>query len=243
MSSAKDAVSVLKDAHWGLHAHDSAENRSFFASVYLWMTIGLSLTGAVAAYIALNPAIGMVILGNHLLFYLLVGVELLLVIALVSVIQSLSPSMAAGVFLFYAVLNGLTMSVIFLVYTKASIASAFLVTAGTFGVMSLYGYVTKTDLTSLGNLCLMALLGLILASLVNLYFKNSAVLWVTTYLGVLVFVGLTAYDTQKIKQMDLLVAPGSEEEGREAVLGALTLYLDFVNLFLDILRIMGSRKD
>ena len=185
----------------------------------------------------------MLLAANRMVFFLLLGIELLLVIGLVSVVHSLSATSAAILFVLYAFLNGVTTSLIFLIYAKASIASAFFVTAGTFGVMSAYGYFTKTDLTSMGNLCGMALMGLVLASFVNLFFMNAAVLWVTTYLGVFVFVGLTAYDTQKIKQMDLLVAPGSDDERKEAVIGALTLYLDFVNLFLDILRIMGSRKD
>ena len=241
--SATDVASVLKDAHWGLHAHDSTENRDFIVSVYRWMTIGLAITGGVAAYVGNNPALLMLLAANRMVFFLLLGIELLLVIGLVSVVHSLSATSAAILFVLYAFLNGVTTSLIFLIYAKASIASAFFVTAGTFGVMSAYGYFTKTDLTSMGNLCGMALMGLVLASFVNLFFMNAAVLWVTTYLGVFVFVGLTAYDTQKIKQMDLLVAPGSDDERKEAVIGALTLYLDFVNLFLDILRIMGSRKD
>jgi uncharacterized protein len=135
------------------------------------------------------------------------------------------------------------MSVIFLIYAKSSIASAFFVTAGTFACMSAYGYATKADLTTMGNLCFMGLVGIVIASLVNLYFQNPAVLWATTYIGVLVFVGLTAYGTQKLKQLDLLLTPGSDEEEKESIVGALTLYLDFINLFLDILRIMGRKRD
>ncbi len=241
-NAAANAAAVLRDARSGLQAHDSAENRRFFAEVFGWMTGGLALTGAVAAYIGVNPILAPMILRDQVLFFGLLGVELLMVVGLVWLVNRLSASAAAGLFLFYSALNGVTMSVIFLAYAQSTIASAFFVTAGTFAVMSAYGYATQTDLTRVGNLCLMALIGIIIASVVNFFLHSRALGWATTYIGVLVFVGLTAYDTQKIRQMELIAVPGSDQERKEAVLGALTLYLDFINLFLDILRIMGRRK-
>ena len=144
-------------------------------------------------------------------------------------------------FLAYSFLNGLTLSVVFLAYTKSSIASTFFVTAGTFAAMSLYGYFTKKDLSSWGNLFFMALIGLIIATIVNVFWANTTLYWVTTYAGVLIFVGLTAYDTNRIKQM---LANQEVNEGTQklALLGALTLYLDFINMFLYLLRIFGDRR-
>ena len=144
-------------------------------------------------------------------------------------------------FLAYSFLNGLTLSVVFLAYTKSSIASTFFVTAGTFAAMSLYGYFTKKDLSSWGNLFFMALIGLIIATIVNVFWANTTLYWITTYAGVLIFVGLTAYDTNRIKQM---LANQEVNEGTQklALLGALTLYLDFINMFLYLLRIFGDRR-
>ena len=146
-------------------------------------------------------------------------------------------------FIIYSILNGATLASIFLVYTMSSIASTFFVAAGTFGVMALYGYVTKSDLTRIGNICLMALIGLIIATLVSMFWQNSMLQMIITYVGVILFVGLTAYDSQKIKR--LLTADGievTEETQKIALLGALTLYLDFINLFLYLLRLLGDRK-
>ena len=218
------------------------EERHFMTSVFGWMSLGLALTGLVAAYAASVPAVAQAIVSNRLVFFGLVILELALVFFLAGVVQStMSAAMASLMFLFYAAINGLTLSVIFLVYTQSSIATAFFVTAGTFGLMSAYGYFTKTDLTTIGNICFMALLGLILASVVNIWLHNPTLTWVTTYAGVLIFVGLTAYDTQKIKQM-FHGDEDSELEEKEAISGALALYLDFINLFLNILRIMGDRR-
>jgi len=145
-------------------------------------------------------------------------------------------------FLIYAVLNGLTMSIIFLIYTSNSIATTFYVTAGTFGAMRLYGYYTKKDLTSLGNMAMMALIGIIIASIVNMFLQNDMMYWIITYLGVAVFVALTAYDTQKLKELGSRGFTNDESMEKTSILGALTLYLDFINLFLFLLRIFGSRK-
>ena len=148
---------------------------------------------------------------------------------------------AGIVFLLYSVLNGLTLSMVFLIYTSSSIASTFLVTAATFGVMSAYGYMTKKDLTSIGNLAFMALIGLIIGSVVNIFLQSEIMYWVITYAGVLIFVALTAYDTQKIKRM-AAYDDTQEVSKKKSIMGALTLYLDFVNLFLYLLRFMGDRK-
>ena len=157
-------------------------------------------------------------------------------------IHKLSSYNAILLFLLYAVLNGLTFSVIFLVYTSESISSTFLITAGTFGAMSAYGFFTKKDLTKIGSLAMMALIGIIIASVVNMFFKNEMIHWIITYLGVAIFVGLTAYDTQKLKSIAANGFENEESMEKSAIIGALTLYLDFINLFLFLLRIFGTRK-
>jgi len=179
------------------------------------------------------------IVGNKLVFYGLMIGELILVFTLSAAIGRLSTGVATVLFLGYSALNGLTLSVVFLVYTADSIASTFAVTAAMFGAMSLYGYVTRRDLTSWGSFFFMGLIGILIASVVNIFLKSNAVSWVVSAIGVIVFTGLTAYDTWKIKA---LAAAGAE--GRKpAILGALTLYLDFINLFLMLLRLMGGRRD
>lgn len=219
------------------------EQAAFMSRVYAWMCLALVITAGVALYTASTPALFQQIFGNKLIFYgLLIG-ELGLVGWLSLAVGRMSAQMATLVFLGYSALNGLTMSAIFLLYTAGSIASTFLITAGTFGAMSIYGYFTKKDLTSLGNLLFMALLGLIIASVVNIFWQNSTFYWVTTYAGVLIFTGLVAYDTQKIKNMNIIGNEGTEEDRKEAIMGALALYLDFINLFLYLLRLFGSRRD
>jgi uncharacterized protein len=162
------------------------------------------------------------------------------VLGLSAGIGRLAPTTASALFIVYAALNGLTMAAIFLVYTRTSIASTFFITASTFGVMSLYGYTTKRDLTKMGSLLFMALIGLILASLVNFFLKSTALYWIITYAGVLIFVGLIAWDTQKIKRLSTQAT--DETSGRRiAIIGSLMLYLDFINLFLFLLRIFGKR--
>ena len=156
--------------------------------------------------------------------------------------MQMSAAQATGVFMLYSALTGVTLSFVFLAYTAASLTSTFLVTAGTFGAMSFYGYMTKRDLTAMGSFLFMGLIGIIIASLVNFFLQSPMVYWLGTYAGVLIFVGLTAYDTQKIKEMNILGNEGTEEDTKEAVRGALTLYLDFINLFLMLLRVMGNRR-
>jgi len=219
-----------------------AEQTRYLIKVYNWMGIGLLLTGIIAYITAHVPAIGGLIFSNQILFFGLIIGELVLVVQLARNAMKMSLTAAAASFLGYAFLNGLTLSFIFLLYTSSSISSAFIVTAGTFGVMSLYGAATKRDLTSWGSFFMMGLVGVIIASVVNIFLNSPAIYWVTTYLGVLIFVGLTAYDTQKILKMNIIGNEGTAEDTKEAIRGALTLYLDFINLFLLLLRIMGDRR-
>lgn len=218
------------------------DERAFVARVYWWMAVALCLTAVVALWTASTPALQQMILGNQVVFFGLIIGELGLVFYLSFRIAKMSVQAASVAFVVYSLLNGLTLSIIFLAFTAGSIASTFFVTAGTFAFMSAYGYFTKTDLTRIGNICFMALIGLILATLVNIFWNNSTLYWITTYAGVLIFVGLTAYDTQKIKKIGQMVDETSDEGKKAAVMGALTLYLDFINLFLMLLRIFGRRR-
>jgi hypothetical protein len=220
----------------------AAVQGEFIRRVYNWMVLGLATTALVALYTASNPALLGFIFGNSLLFFGLIIGQLGLVIVLSAAINRLQASTATLLFFLYAALTGLTLSVIFLAYTRASIASTFFVTAGTFGVMSIYGYTTQRDLTSWGSFLFMGLIGIILASVVNLFLRNETIYWVVTYAGILIFVGLTAYDTQKLKNMAAAGFADEETARKSAVMGALALYLDFINLFLLLLRVMGSRK-
>jgi FtsH-binding integral membrane protein len=214
----------------------------FVRKVYNWMGLGLATTAVVSLFTASSPAMLSLIFGNQLVFLGLILGELGLVVALSAAINRIQASTAVLMFFIYSALNGMTLSVIFLAYTQASIASTFFVTAGTFGAMSLYGYTTRRDLTSWGSFLFMGLIGVVLASLANLFFRSEAIYWVVTYCGVLVFVGLTAYDTQKIKAMAYQGFMDAESARKGAVIGALQLYLDFINLFLLLLRIFGRRR-
>ncbi|MBS1684614.1 MAG: Bax inhibitor-1/YccA family protein [Bacteroidetes bacterium] len=216
---------------------------TFISKVYSWMSLALLITGAVAAYIASSDALMEIIVGNRGVFYGLLLGELALVWVISAAINRLSATTATGLFILYSVMNGLTLSVIFLRYTASSIGTTFFVTAGTFAVMSVYGHTTKRDLTSWGNLLLMALIGLIIASVVNLFWQNSMFYWICTYAGILIFVGLTAYDTQKIKEYGAQGFSDSDSMQKGALIGALQLYLDFINLFLYILRLLGNRRN
>jgi Integral membrane protein, interacts with FtsH len=209
-------------------------------SVYRWMTFGLALTGFVALFIPQSIAIE--VAKNPMIFFgLLVG-ELVLVMIISLAVNRISAATATLLFLVYATLNGLTFSIFFLAYQLGSIAQAFFVTAGTFGAMSAWGYFTKRDLTGVGHFAIMGLFGLIIASIVNIFWANSTLYWVCTYAGVLIFTLLTAYDTQKIKRLGMAADASSEQGKKIAIQGALTLYLDFINLFLNMLRIMGKRR-
>ena len=214
----------------------------FMQKVYLWMTLALSLTGFVAYRTTQSEFLLGLIFGSSFGFIGIILVELALVFWISSGIQRISSNMAIGLFLLYSVLNGFTLSVLLIVYTGASVASTFFITAGMFGAMSVYGYSTKQDLSSWGNLLFMALIGLILASFVNIFLQSAGLYWIISYVGVLVFVGLTAFDTQKIKQLAAQVIAESEVGRKVAILSALTLYLDFINMFIFMLRIMGNRR-
>lgn len=207
--------------------------------VYAWMGLGLTVTAVMAMFTAASPQLFQAIVGNRPVFYgLLIG-ELVLVFTLSGAINRLGSGVATLLFLGYSLLNGLTLSVIFLAYTADSIASTFAVTALMFGSMSAYGYLTGKDLTSWGSFLFMGLIGIVIASLVNIFIMSDAVSWIVSAIGVIVFTGLTAYDTWKIKAL-----AASGVQGRNpAILGALTLYLDFINLFLMLLRFMGGRRD
>jgi uncharacterized protein len=218
---------------------------SFIRSVYNWMAIGLGLTALVAFYVSGSESLMRLIFSNPLIFFGLMIAELALVFSISARVHKMQASTATGLFVLYAALNGVTLSFIFIAYTSSSIASTFVVCALTFLVCSIYGMTTKKDLTSLGGFMFMGLIGIIIASLVNLFIKSSAMAMIISYVGVLVFVGLTAYDTQKLKTM-ALTQPADIEAAvvrKGAILGALTLYLDFINLFLMLLRIMGSSRD
>jgi len=215
----------------------------FIRRVYNWMGIGLATTAIVALFTASSQAMLQFIFGTPMVFFGLIIAELGLVIALSAAINRLQASTAALMFFVYSALNGLTISAIFLAYTQASIASTFFITAGTFGAMSIYGYSTKRNLTSWGSFLFMGLIGIILASVVNIFLHSESIYWLVTIGGVIVFVGLTAYDTQKIKEMAYQGFADSETESKGAVIGALRLYLDFINLFLLLLRLFGGRRD
>lgn len=219
------------------------QQRAFFYKVYGWMALALALTGLVAMQVASSAQLIKMIFGNPILFFGLIIGELILVFALSAGLRNMNPALATAMFFIYAGLNGVTMSIIFLAYTKTSIATTFFVTAGTFAAMCLYGYTTKKDLTKWGNILFMALIGLVLASVVNIFLNNPMMYWIISYAGVLIFVGLTAYDTQKIKQMSSHFQEGTDDFIRYAVMGALMLYLDFINLFMMLLRILGNRRD
>lgn len=214
------------------------EQNRFFRFVYAWMGAGLAITALLSVMTVSSPALMQAVFGNRMVFYALIFGELGLVVVLSAAINRLNAAMAVFLFVAYSALNGVTLSVIFMAYTSESIASTFLVTAATFGAMSIFGVVTRRDLTSWGSFLFMGLIGVVIASLVNLFLHSEMMYWVSTYCGIIVFVGLTAYDTQKIKMLGRQGIGGT----KPAILGALTLYLDFINLFLLLLRVMGRRR-
>ena len=217
----------------------------YMTKVYNWMALALLVTGVVAYITATTPQMIGAIVSSKLLFYGLILGELGLVIYLTAAIRKMSMKTAIAAFLIYSALNGLTMSVIFLVYTTSSISTTFFVTAGTFAAMSFYGYTTKKDLTSIGNMAFMALIGIIIASIVNLFLKSTGMQMIISYIGVLVFIGLTAYDTQKLKNMAMSQPAGLDAAvvRKGSIIGALTLYLDFILMFQYLLMIFGGSRD
>jgi len=216
---------------------------SFISKVYLWMSLGLLVSAAGSLWILSQPVLLKAVFTNNLILFGLIGAELGLVIWLSAAIRSMGAGLAKGLFLGYSFLNGVTLASIFLVYTGASIVTTFAITAGTFFFFALYGATTKKDLTGVGQLAFMGLIGMILASIVNIFLKSTGLMWATTFIGIAVFLGLIAYDTQKLKALHAAGFENAEMEKKLAIMGALTLYLDFINLFILLLRIFGRRRD
>ena len=218
---------------------------SFIKSVYNWMAIGLGLTGFVAFYVANSPSLANLIFGNKLIFFGLIIGELALVFYLSARVHKMSASKATSLFVLYSALNGATLSIIFLAYTSSSIASTFFICAGTFVACSIYGMVTKRDLTSIGQFLFMGFIGIFIASIVNLFIGSHGMQMIISYIGVIIFVGLTAYDTQKLKAMSLSQPVGIDAATirKGSIMGALTLYLDFILMFQYLLFIFGGSRD
>ena len=240
----------MKQENW--YDVDSLRNKDYAMStafpalmrkVFVWMTLALAITGLTAYGVATSPTILSLIFSSKVTFFGLIIAEFALVFAISGAINRLSLSTATMLFILYSVINGATLSSIFFAFSVATIGKVFFITAGTFGAMALVGYTTKTDLTSMGKLLFMALLGIIIASVVNMFVASSGLDLILSYVGVLVFVGLTAYDTQKIKQMCQTAPDAGESAQKLALIGTLSLYLDFINLFLYLLRIFGNNRD
>ena len=227
-----------------LLSHEATRGGTLFLTkVFNWMALGLGLTAALAFLVANSEVAQQLIFGNKIIFYGLIFGELGMVLYLSARIEKITPSMATALFLIYSALNGVTLSVVLLAYTAGSVATTFVVTGGMFAAMSIYGTITKKDLTGMGSFMFMGLVGIILAGLVNMFLHSPAVDWVISAIGVIVFTGLTAYDVQKISRYGGNVMNGEDAAIRKgAIMGALTLYLDFINLFLSLLRLMGNRR-
>lgn len=233
----------LQGSDFAMSTAFSTAFSTLMRKVFIWMALALVITGVTAYGVATTPSLLIAIVTNKALFWGLIIAELALVFAVSGAINRLSLATATLLFVLYSVVNGATLSVIFLAYSMPAIIQTFFITAGTFGVMALVGYTTKTDLTSLGKLLFMALIGLVIATVVNMFVGSTGFDYILSYVGVLIFVGLTAYDTQKIKQMCMQAPDAGEHMQKLALLGALSLYLDFINLFLYLLRIFGNNKD
>jgi len=214
---------------------------AFLRAVYGWMFAGLAITAVTAAFVASSPALVTALVANRLLFWVLVLAQLGIVFALSARVDRLAPSTASALFIAYSALTGVTLSLVLLAFTGESIATTFVVTAGMFGALALYGSATRRDLSGLGSFLFMGLVGLMLASIVGLFWQNGALQFLISFVGVIVFTGLTAYDAQRLKAMALAMPGG--QTGSYAVVGALALYLDFINLFLFLLRFLGQRRD
>ena len=211
--------------------------------VYLWMTLALMITGITAAGVANSPNILALIYSSQVVMWGIIIAEFGLVIYISARLEKLSLSTATTLFALYSILNGVMLSSIFLLYSTAIISKVFFITAGTFGVTALYGYATKKDLSSLGNILFMALIGLVIATIVNVFMKSAMFDLILSYIGVIIFVGLTAWDSQKIKHMMMVQQDADESAHRLALIGELSLYLDFINLFIYLLRIFGRSND
>ena len=224
-------------------AGSQADVSSFLSRVFLWMGLGLAVSAAGSWWLLSQPELLTTVVKNHWVFFGLVIAELALVIWLSAAAMRMSAGLATGVFLAYSFLNGVTLSPLFLVYTGSSIVNTFVVTAGAFFFFAVYGLTTKKDLTTMGGLMVMGLIGVILASLVNMFLKSAAFDWIITFVAIAVFLGLIAYDTQKLKRIHAMGFQSPADEKRVVILGALALYLDFINLFIQLLKIFGRRKN
>jgi len=215
----------------------------FISRVYLWMSVGLGISAIASYWLMSQPELLRAMFTNRVLFFGLIIAEFGLVIWLSVAVMRMSASLASVIFLAYSFLNGITLTSVLIIYTGVSVMSTFAITAGTFLFFSIYGMTTKKDLTSIGSLLMMGLVGIIIAGIVNLFLKSPALYWISTFVGIAVFLGLIAWDTQKLKNIHAIGFQDSEMESRVAILGALTLYLDFINLFIMLLRIFGKRRD
>ena len=217
-------------------------NQRFMVKVYGWMCFALAITGFMSLFVVhFEPLLNFFFSHSGVFIFLLIA-EVLLVVILSARVEKMSLFTCTLLFLAYSILNGITLAPLFMVYTASSIATTFFIVSGTFAAMSLFGYFTKQDLTKWGNILIMALVGLIIATVVNLFAHSTMVYWITTYAGVFIFIGLVAYDTQKLKDMSALTLEETEEGRKMTIMGALTLYLDFINLFIYLLRIFGKRN-
>lgn len=236
---------ALQDRRWMTQTEAAQADvdvglRSYMLRVYNYMASGLALTGLVAAFVASTPAVYGAIFGTPLMWVAILA-PVALVFFLSFRVHAMSASTAQAVFWIYAALNGVAFSTIFLAYTGTSIARVFFITAATFAAMSLYGYTTKRDMTGMGMFLFAGLIGILIAGLVNLFLQSSALQFAISVIGVIVFVGLTAYDTQRIKEV-YFEADGEEVAAKKSIMGALTLYLDFINIFLMLMQLFGDRK-
>ncbi len=221
----------------------ASSEASFISRVYLWMALGLTVSATTSFALMAQPALLQAIFTKPVLLIGIVVAEFALVIWLSAAAMRMGASLASLLFLAYSALNGVTLTAIFLAYTGVSVLTTFAVTAGTFLFFSVYGATTKKDLTSVGSLAMMGLIGMIIASVVNIFLKSPVVYWISTFIGIAVFLGLIAYDTQKLKNIRAMGFQDAEMEKKSAILGALMLYLDFINLFILLLRVFGKRRD
>jgi FtsH-binding integral membrane protein len=226
-----------------LSAEDAAEiQRSFVLRTFAWMAGGLAISSVTAMLTVSTPGARQLVFGTPMVFFGLIISQFGLVIWLSARVMKMSALLATNVFIGYAALTGITLSSVVLMYTAASVTTTFIAAAGMFGATATYGLVTKRDLTSMGSFLFMGLIGLVIASVINMIWANDTMYWLITYLGIIIFTGLAAWDTQKIKKMSVMALEGGETEQKGAIIGALMLYLDFINLFLMLLRLLGRRR-
>ncbi len=231
----------LNEPQLSLAEQQQAE-RSFITRTFLWMTLGLVVTAVVAYVVATTPAFMEFVFGNPWITIGLLIAQVVVVMALAVAIKNMAPTVATLIFLGYAALTGLTFSTVLVYYTAESVASTFVVTAGMFGILSIIGMTTKVDLTAIGTIAIIGLVGVILMSIVNFFLQSTALYWLISVAGIIIFVALIARDTQMLKRMATQVDPNSDQGARASIMGALQLYLDFINLFLFLLRVMGRRS-